>query len=142
MNYNVTYPPEYSGDDSSSSIESAPNALPSDQGSPNTNADTGNVATSTPTILLYLKDGTMYTATDYWLADHRLHYIVNYGGENTVDIGQVDLQRTVDENAKRGVTFTLKPSPDGSGMTPNTSAAPSSSAAPAASDADQHRVPA
>lgn len=119
----MTYPPEYSGDDSSgnypdagssSSIENNPNTPLSGQGSPNTNADTGNVATSTPTILLYLKDGTMYTATDYWLADGQLHYVVNYGGENTVDIGQVDLQRTVDENAKRGVTVTLKPRPDGS----------------------------
>ncbi|MGH9765408.1 MAG: hypothetical protein ACREAC_31630, partial [Blastocatellia bacterium] len=154
VNYDVTYPPEYSGDGSSdnyssgesspsSSTENAPSTQPSDQSSPNTNADTGNVAVSTPTILLYLKDGTMYTATDYWLADHQLHYIVNYSGENTVDIGQVDLQRTVDENAKRGVTFTLKPRPDGngSGVTPNTNA-PSSSAVPAASDADQYRVPA
>jgi len=38
-----------------------------------------------------------------------MHYITNYGGENTLDMGQLDLQRTVDENARTGVDFTLKP---------------------------------
>jgi hypothetical protein len=63
-------------------------------------------------VLVYLKDGTMSAASDYWIADGRLHYTVNYVGESTVDIDQVDLQRTVDENAKRGVRFSLKPSPN------------------------------
>jgi hypothetical protein len=51
----------------------------------------------------------MYAASDYWLANNKLHYVVNDGVENTVDMDQVDLQRTVDENAKRGVRFSLKP---------------------------------
>ncbi len=54
----------------------------------------------------------MSAASDYWLADGKLHYIVNYAGESTVDLDDVDLQRTVDENAKRGVRFTLKPGPN------------------------------
>ena len=51
----------------------------------------------------------MYTASDYWLVDGKLHYMTSYSTESVVDMDEVDLQRTVDENAKRGVTFTLKP---------------------------------
>jgi len=47
-----------------------------------------------------------------WIADGKLHYNVDYSGESTIDINQLDLQRTVDENAKRGVRFTLKPQPN------------------------------
>jgi len=64
-----------------------------------------------PTTLIYLSDGTTYAATDYWVADNKLHYVTNYGGEGTLDLSQVDMQRTVDANAKNGVTFTLHPAP-------------------------------
>jgi len=87
-------------------------SAPVSQPSPDPNPVTNNVAQSTPTVLVYLKDGSMFTATDYWLADNQLHYYVNYGGESSVGMDQVDLQRTVDENAKRGVPFSLKPGPD------------------------------
>ena len=142
-NYNVTYPPPYSGTDSDNSgynNNSSDNAAPSDdyfqrpsfggsldaepQGSPNTNPDTGNVATTTPTVLIYLKDGTMYTASDYWLDQGKLHYMTSYSTESVVDMDEVDLQRTVDENAKRGVTFTLKPSRNGPGPSPDSVPAP------------------
>jgi hypothetical protein len=81
------------------------------QGSPNDNPNTGNVSSSRPTVLLYLKDGTTYAASDYWLQDGQLHYIVNYGGESTLDMDDLDLQRTVNENARRGVNFSLHPNP-------------------------------
>jgi hypothetical protein len=45
----------------------------------------------------------------YWLDAGKLHYITNYGGESLIDITQLDLQRTVDENAQRGGSFTLRP---------------------------------
>lgn len=77
----------------------------------NPNPDTGNVADSAPTVLLYMKDGTTVPATDYWIAGEKLHYRITYGGEEAIDMSQLDLQRTVDENAKRGVRFTLKPQP-------------------------------
>jgi hypothetical protein len=86
----------------------------------NSNPSTGNVAASTPTVLLYLKDGTTFAATDYWVADGKLHYFVNYSGESTVDIDQLDVQRTVDENSKRGVQFTLKPKPNRWSVEPST----------------------
>jgi hypothetical protein len=89
------------------------------EGYENTNPVTGNVAATTPTVLIYLSDGTTYAATDYWLADGRLHYYVNYGGESSVDMSQVDLQRTVNENSKRGVRFSLKPNRESSDTAPS-----------------------
>ncbi|MFY9529711.1 MAG: hypothetical protein WBC04_07275 [Candidatus Acidiferrales bacterium] len=136
--YGYSYPPPadynvYYGNDRSPSSDapssnqpsttnppSADQNAPASQGSPNTNPVTGNVAESTPTVLLYLNDGTMYAASDYWLADNKLHYVVNYGGESTVDMDQVNLQRTVDENAKRGVRFSLKPKSNNSNPAPGT----------------------
>jgi hypothetical protein len=86
-------------------------AIAEPQGSPNDNPDTGNVSSSRPTVLLYLKDGTTYAASDYWLQDGELHYIVNYGGESTLSMDELDLQRTVNENARRGINFSLHPNP-------------------------------
>lgn len=60
-------------------------------------------------FLLYLKDGSMYALTNYWVADGKLHYVTNYGGENAVEMDLVDVQHTVDVNSKRGVTFVLTP---------------------------------
>ena len=62
-----------------------------------------------PTTLIYFKDGTSYEVMSYWLDAGKLHYITNYGGETSVDLAQLDLQRTVDENARAGVSFTLRP---------------------------------
>jgi hypothetical protein len=111
----------------------ANNNANTDQGAPaddylgygNHNPVTGNVAATTPTVLIYLTDGTTFAATDYWLADGQLHYYVNYSGENSVDMGQVDLQRTVNENAKRGVRFSLKPNPDTANPAPTSRDYPS-----------------
>jgi hypothetical protein len=74
-------------------------------------------------IELYLNGGTVYGLRDYWFAGGRLHYITNYGGENAIDIDLVDLQKTVDENALRGVNLTLWPLPMPSNKGPNPSAA-------------------
>lgn len=46
-------------------------------------------------------------ATDFWLPDNTLHLKTTYGVEKTFAMDQVDLKRTVDENAARGVYFTL-----------------------------------
>jgi hypothetical protein len=111
--------------------DSSPNEnSPSSQASPDTNPTTGNVAESKPTVLLYLKDGTMYVATDYWLSGSKLHYVVSYGGESTIDMDQFDLQRTVDENAKRGIRISLRPKSDTSSSIP-TATTPSPAPRPA-----------
>jgi hypothetical protein len=59
--------------------------------------------------VLILKDGTSFGVTDYWLEGGRLHYVTSYGGANAIELDALDTQRTVDENAKNGVTFTLRP---------------------------------
>jgi len=100
------------------------------------------VAGSTPTILLYLKDGTVLAASDYWLANDQLHYRVNYGGENTVGLSQVDLQRTVDENAKRGVRFSLKPNPDATPAAPDNSTSDQNNGSTPATSPAETRAPA
>lgn len=61
--------------------------------------------------LIYLADGTNYAVTSYWLSGSKLHYLTSYGAEDAVPIGEVDLQRTVNANAARGVPFTLRPAP-------------------------------
>jgi hypothetical protein len=71
----------------------------------------GGRATSGPEVALFLKDGTVYAITDYWVADNKLHYVTNYGGENSIPLDQIDMQRTVDANAKRGINITLRPTP-------------------------------
>jgi hypothetical protein len=65
--------------------------------------------------VLYLKNGSNYAVTDYWLADGKVHYVTSYGGENAIDESDLDLQKTVDENAAQGLMFTLRPGPVVSG---------------------------
>lgn len=62
--------------------------------------------------VLFMKDGAVYAITDYWVADGKLYYLTAYGAEDAIDMNDLDLQKTVDVNAKRGVSFTLKPKPD------------------------------
>src|SRR5271156_753061 len=81
------------------------------QGSDDANAVAGNVAGAAPSALICLKNGTTYSVSDYWLQGGRLHYTVNYGAPSTLKLKEVDWQRTVDENARRGILFSVKPHP-------------------------------
>jgi len=113
--------PAASGDAQSSSAEYGPYAtLDAKTDQPGTLPDPAKQSA------VVLKDGTVYTVTDYWMADGKLHFVTAESGESTVDIEQVDLQKTVDRNAGRGVTFTLR-TQDGVGVTN----APAAQAAPA-----------
>src|SRR5579863_9906052 len=60
----------------------------------------------------YLKDGTVYSVTDYWLVNGQLHFkmIEDQGAkvaEHTIDFNQLDLQKTIDVNTARGFRFVL-----------------------------------
>ncbi|MGH7839075.1 MAG: hypothetical protein ACREQC_14785, partial [Candidatus Binataceae bacterium] len=81
---------------------------------------------------LYLKDGTTLTASDYWIENNEIHYTIDYGTGGTISLNDFDLQRTVDENSKRGVTFTLRPNPNTTDAAPDTNPedAPANSSAP------------
>jgi hypothetical protein len=109
----VYLPPSNPAPDPGSTPSNQQEQVPAD-----TTPAPGNVSAPAPSVFLYLKDGTEYTATDYWLADNELHYVVNDGEEHRIHIAQLDFQRTVDENANRGVTLSLKPNPDSSNSRP------------------------
>jgi len=92
--------------------DSSQQAGPGDwQNSPDNQAQSGATAAPQAYPVLVLRDGSMYAVNDFWLEGGMLHYVTTYGGENSFDPSQLDMQRTVDENAKRGITFTLYPSP-------------------------------
>jgi hypothetical protein len=107
-------------------------------GTPDTDPVGANLAVSRPTILVYLKDGTTLAADDYWMVDGQFHYRVKYGGESSVGMDEVDMQRTVDENAKRGVRFTLKSKP---ATNPDGTVSNGPAAAPSAPVPVYHRAP-
>jgi hypothetical protein len=79
--------------------------------SDNTYSTSKSAENPSGTLLLYLRDGTMYSVRDCWLADGKLHYTALDGSEGVVELDAIDFQRTVDENAARGLPFTLKPRP-------------------------------
>lgn len=67
-------------------------------------------------VQLYLKDGTAYNVTDYWLVNGELHFktVEEHGTkvlEHQIDFGLLDLQMTVDVNTERGFRFVLRNEP-------------------------------
>jgi hypothetical protein len=87
----------------------------SESGGATQNAATNNPASvdkaksEQPVTLLQLRDGTMYGLVDYWVEDGQLHYTTTYGGQNSLELDRIDLQKTVQLNADRGIQFVLRP---------------------------------
>jgi hypothetical protein len=114
------YPPQSFGPDpnydpgnqSGGPAPDSQSAEPSEPVNPNwdTTVNTG-IAIQPGSVIIYLKDGTSLSPSDYWITDDQLHYTLA-GAENTVALDHVDLRRTNDENAKRGVRFWLKSEPE------------------------------
>ncbi len=115
-----------STDDSSVSNEFNPSRYWGPSAPPEETGGGGSASSTDNEVVLFLKDGTVYAITDYWIADNKLHYITNYGGENSIPLDQLDMQRTVDVNAKRGINITLRPTP----QSPQSPAAPDAQPAP------------
>jgi hypothetical protein len=66
--------------------------------------------------LLAMKDGTVYSVADYWLVDGELHFITveengTKSAEHTVDYGELDVQKTVELDTRRGFRFVLRNEP-------------------------------
>ena len=118
-------------DESSVSNEFNPSRYWGPSAPPEETGGGGGASSSDSEVVLFLKDGTVYAITDYWIADNKLHYVTNYGGENSIPLDQLDMQRTVDTNAKRGINITLRPTPQSQQAQP---AAPEPDAAPPARD--------
>jgi hypothetical protein len=112
-------PPEDYPDANSSALAVEPSLYQN-----STNRSPSQAAASADTVvpvLLYMKDGSVYSVRDYWVSGGQLHYVLLNGGDRATDIDQLDVQRTVDENARSGVQFTLKPGPSSFGPAPNAS---------------------
>ncbi len=62
-----------------------------------------------PMIWLQLRDGSTYGLTDYWVSDGELHYTTTYGRQNSLPFERIDLEKTVQLNADRHVSFVLLP---------------------------------
>jgi len=80
--------------------------------------------TSAAVTVLYLKSGTSFAVADYWLDDGKLEYVTPYGGANSVDLDELDIPRTVTDNAARGVSFVLRPEPGPAPAAPPVAPAP------------------
>ena len=63
-------------------------------------------------VLLFMKNRSVYAASDYWVEDGKLHYMLSTGAEKMVDLNELDVRRTIAENADLGtqVTLTSRPS--------------------------------
>lgn len=67
-------------------------------------------------VLLFLKDGTAYSVTDYWFVDDRVHFtVLEEGGtrsvEQVIGLDELDLQKTIDVNTRRGFRFVRRDEP-------------------------------
>jgi len=62
-------------------------------------------------FLLVLNNGTSHAVTDYWVSDGYLEYISPDGTRSHIPLEALDLQRTVTENAPRGLQFALRSTP-------------------------------
>jgi len=67
-------------------------------------------------VALYLNDGTVYGAIDYWFVNGDIHFtMVGEGGDRAVEhvipFDELDLQRTIDVNTRRGFRMVLRDEP-------------------------------
>jgi len=51
----------------------------------------------------------VFTIASYTVANGKLHYVTAYHEESDFEVVQLDVQKTIQANAARGVTFTLTP---------------------------------
>lgn len=65
---------------------------------------------------LFLKDGSVYDVTDYWVVNGQLHFTMpRQGGtkpvEHVINFNELDVQETIDVNTARGFRFVLRNQP-------------------------------
>lgn len=78
---------------------------PTSENSTSTVASTLNA--EQPIALLQLLDGSMYGLTRYWIEGTNLHYVTDYGGENSVPLDRIDFANTARLNAAQGTSLDL-----------------------------------
>ncbi len=70
-------------------------------------------------VLLYFKDGSVFSVASYTVSGGQMHYVTGYGDKNDVSVDQLDLQKTIQANAARGVAFTLTPASPAAASSPS-----------------------
>jgi hypothetical protein len=65
---------------------------------------------------LYLKDGTAYGVLDYWFVNGDIHFTLVEDGddravEHVIPFDELDLQRTIDVNTRRGFRMVMRDEP-------------------------------
>lgn len=80
----------------------APAPLPAAESNPSTSQQHAQLT------LLVLRNETIYAATDYWIDDGRLTYILSDGTQRTADLSDVDWGRTTRLNSERGIKVALR----------------------------------
>jgi hypothetical protein len=68
---------------------------------------------SAAAMLIYMQDGSAFEVTDYWVDANTLNYVTVDGTKGSITVATLDLQRTVDANARVGLRFTLDRSQGG-----------------------------
>jgi len=80
---------------------------PTSNTTPNNTAPVDQTNSDLPMTLLLLRDGSMYGLVDYSVANGQLHYTTTYGGQNSIALDRIDMEKTVQLNAERGIQFVL-----------------------------------
>lgn len=105
--------PVYTPADSSATLQYTPllNEYPSVGSFPAEDlaAPAGASAQLRNETLLYLKDGSVFAVSSYTVTNGLLHYVTAYGEQNDLLVDLLDLRKTIETNAARGVAFTLTP---------------------------------
>ncbi|HEY6385163.1 MAG TPA: hypothetical protein VIX91_05720 [Candidatus Acidoferrum sp.] len=67
-------------------------------------------------VQLYLKDGTVYSVNDYWFVDDKIHFTMldesaTKSVEQVIAFDDLDAQRTIDMNTRRGFRVVMRNEP-------------------------------
>jgi len=64
-----------------------------------------------PNMVVYLTDGRAVPVSDWWVTEGRFYFITLSGRTESVDLPTLDLQKTIEQNEKDGLTFILNFTP-------------------------------
>jgi hypothetical protein len=67
-------------------------------------------------VQLYLKDGTVYSVTDYWFVNSQIHFTMldeetMQSVEQVIGFDELDLQKTINVNTRRGFRLVMRDEP-------------------------------
>jgi hypothetical protein len=67
-------------------------------------------------VQLYFKNGDVYSVSDYWFVDGQLHFTLDdevdaKASEQVIDFDELDLQRTIAVNTRRGFRLVMRDEP-------------------------------